>query len=346
MFRLIFITILFLYAEAKAQKSDFKHINFEKCDSVAKSCHSETLYNLPLLVYKLTAHFDTEAEKFRAIHTWVCLNIESDHNFAQKTIRKRKKLKNDSLAFSRWNNQMQSKLFHTLMKNQKTICSGYAYLLRELSTLAGIKCEIINGYSRTINTNVDKIDIPNHSWNAVLLNKTWYLVDATLASGFFFINENKFIKRYNDGYFLAAPELFIKSHYPLENKWILLDQKPTLKQFIEGPLVYGNTFKNKIIPIEPTTLVNNAFQGESLTFKYKVGNGIKIENIDFVVSNGGVFKSILPKHLVYEDSILEFTYELNKKGHFDVHLKIDDAIVTSYNLEVEKRRDTMALTQN
>ena len=346
MYRLAIIMVLFLVVDTHAQKSNFKHIDFEKCDSIAKSCRIQTLYNLPILAHKLTVQFDTDVEKFRAIHTWVCLNIESDHSFAQKTIRKRKKLKNDSLAFSRWNNEMQSKLFQSLKKDQKTICSGYAYLLKELSALAGIKCEIINGYSRTTNTNVDKIDIPNHSWNAVFLHKKWYLVDATLASGYFFINENKFVKRYNDGYFLAAPELFIKSHYPLENKWALLDQKPTLIQFIKGPLVYGKTFKNNVIPMEPKTLVNKAFQNERIVFKYKVGDGIKIESIDFVISYGKTFKSILPEGLEYEDGILEFVYELKKKGRFDVHLRIDDAIVVSYSLEVKKRKHTMAITQN
>jgi hypothetical protein len=297
-------------------------------------------------VHKLTAQLDTDVEKFRAIHTWVCLNIESDHSFAQKTIRKRKKLKNDSLAFSIWNNQMQSKLFQRLKKDQKTICSGYAYLLKELSALSGIKCEIVNGYSRTTTTNIDKIDIPNHSWNAVFLNKTWYLVDATLASGFFFVNENKFVKRYNNGYFLADPELFIKSHFPLEEKWILLDQKPTLNQFIKAPLIYSNTFKNKVIPMEPKTLVNTAFQDDSITFKYKIEDRIKIENIDFVVSYGNRFKSILPNDLVYKDGVLEFTYKFMNKGHFDVHLKIDDAIIASYNLEVKKRKNLMTISYN
>lgn len=346
MYKLSFIIILCLCADSYAQKSDFRHINFKKSDSIAKSCDIKNLYNLPLLVHKLTSQLDTDVEKFRAIHTWVCLNIESDHYFGDKTLRKRKKFKNDSLAFSIWNNQERSKMFKRLLKNQKTICSGYAYLIKELSNFAGIDCKVIDGYSRTTERNVGKIDIPNHSWNAVLLNKKWYLVDATLASGFFFVNENKFIKRYNDGYFLADPDLFIKSHFPLEEKWILVKDTPTLQQFVSGPLVYGKTFENKVIPIEPKILVNKEYQDESITFKYRFKDELDIENIDFVVSYGNSFKSILPEGLVYEDGILEFTYQLSKKGRFDVHLKIDDDIVVSYNLEVKKRRNTMTISFN
>ena len=83
---LIVLSCFFL----NAQKSDFKHINFEKADSIANSYENERLNNLPLLAYKLTNNLNTQVEKFRAIHTWVCSNIESDHDFADKTIRKRK----------------------------------------------------------------------------------------------------------------------------------------------------------------------------------------------------------------------------------------------------------------
>ena len=270
MFRLIFITILFLYAEAKAQKSDFKHINFEKCDSVAKSCHSETLYNLPLLVYKLTAHFDTEAEKFRAIHTWVCFNIESDHGFGEQTLKKRKKFKNDSIAFMQWNNKVQSKVFKRLLKEKKTICTGYAYLVKELANLIDIDCEIINGYSRTTKRNVGEIDIPNHSWNAVKLNNKWYQVDATLASGYFDVDKNKFIKNYNDGYFLASPELYKTKYYPLNKKWMLASNTINLDQFVNAPVTYGNTFNQGIIPVLPYTLITKVFVNDKIDFKFKI----------------------------------------------------------------------------
>ena len=98
--------------------------------------------------------------------------------------------------------------------------------------------------------------------------------------------------------------------------------------------------------MEPEALFNKVFQNERIVFKYKIEEKIEIDKIDFVVSYGKTFKSILPKDLVYENGVLEFTYELNKKGRFDVHLKIEDAIVASYSLEVKKRKNNMSLAQD
>lgn len=117
-----FVFSLSLYA----QKSDFKHIDFNKADSIAKSCSSKSLHNMPLLVHHLTDNLQTQVEQFRAIHTWVCLNIESDHYFSESILEKRKALSNNPVALNKWNTKVQSKVYKKLLKHKKTICSGYA----------------------------------------------------------------------------------------------------------------------------------------------------------------------------------------------------------------------------
>ena len=164
---IVFLFILLFVFSVQAQKSHFKHVNFNRADSIAESLEGTSLKNLPVLSYKLTKNLDTQVEKFRAIYTWVCTNIQSDHYFGETTIRKRRKLKNDSLSFSNWNSQVLPKVFKRLLDDKKTICSGYAYLVKELSTLADIECEIVNGYSRNTTRNVGEVDFPNHSWNTV-----------------------------------------------------------------------------------------------------------------------------------------------------------------------------------
>ena len=329
---LIVLSCFFL----NAQKSDFKHRNFEKADSIANSYENERLNNLPLLAYKLTNNLNTQVEKFRAIHTWVCSNIESDHDFADKTIRKRKRFKNDSVSFSKWNNEVQTRFFKKLFNDKKTICSGYAFLIKELSVLADIKCEIVDGYSRTVNTNVSQIDIPNHSWNAILLKNKWYLVDATLASGFFFVNENKFIKNYNDGYFLAEPELFGKSHYPLDEKWLLFDSTIALNAFVEAPLIYSNTYKHKVVPISPNRLITQVSMGNEVDFCLKIPDERKIDEISLVLSKNFRYKKIKASHSDYKNGFLRMKHRFAKKGHYDVHFKINEDIVVSYTVKVDK----------
>lgn len=332
---ILFVFLLFSLI-INAQKSDFSHINFEKAVSIARSNSKLTLKNIPLLAYKLTNELDTQVEKFRAIHTWVCSNIKSDHDFGDKTLRKRRKLKNDSTAFLIWNNKVQAKVFKTLLEEQKTICTGYAYLIKELSSLSGINCKIVDGYSRTLSNNVGEIDIPNHSWNTVELNGKWYLVDATLSSGFFDLNLNIFINDYNDGYFLASPELYIKKYYPLNEKWTLLENVPTLTDFVEAPMVYGNTFEHNILPIAPNDLVTRISTNEDVIFKLKISDKNKLDHISFVLSSGLRYEKIKLSHLNYNNGFVEVKHCFAKKGNYDVHIKVEEDIVASYNVKVEK----------
>ena len=78
-----------------AQVSDFKTINFTRADNIAKLNANASLKNLPLLAYNLTYKLDTDAEKLRAIYTWVCTNIKGDLNQDHKVSKQRKRFKND-----------------------------------------------------------------------------------------------------------------------------------------------------------------------------------------------------------------------------------------------------------
>ncbi|MGE5943305.1 MAG: transglutaminase domain-containing protein, partial [Flavobacteriales bacterium] len=230
----------------------------------------------------------------------------------------------------------QKGMFKKLLNDKKTICSGYAYLVKELSILANIPCEIVDGYSRTINTNVNKIDIPNHSWNAVKLNNKWYLVDATLASGFYLVNENKFIKNYNDGYFLAEPELFSKNHYPLDKKWLLIENNLSLQQFVETPLIYSNTYKKEVIPVSPKKLITKVIMDEYVDFTIKIPENKKIDDFNLVIMSGLRKKKIEAKSQDYNNGFLNFRYQFTKKGHYDVHVDMQNDIVISYTVEVNR----------
>ncbi|WP_439150877.1 transglutaminase domain-containing protein [Winogradskyella sp.] len=200
-----------------AQISDFKHIDFTKVDNIVKLHEGNELNNLPLLAHKLTSKLPTGVEKFRAIYLWVCLNINGDAYQHNKVSRKRKKFKNDSLGYIAWNEDFKKIAFKKLLKYKTIMCTGYAYLIKELCFIADIECEIIDGYARSFETNVEALKSINHSWNAVKLNNKWYLCDATWSSGYM-INGSIFVKDYNNGYFLTDPILFAKNHYPLRQK--------------------------------------------------------------------------------------------------------------------------------
>ena len=220
--RALLTLILFTFVcQIQAQRSDFKNISFKKADNIAMSLKGKDLNNLPLLAHQLTSGLNTDVERFRAIYFWVCHNVENDYDLMLESKRKSKKFKNNLAQLENWNKIFKKKVFHKLLNNKKTLCSGYAYLIKVLASYAGLESEIINGYGKT-SASFKRIKTPNHAWNSIKLNNKWYVCDATWASGY--INETYlFTFNYNDAYFLMEPKDFAQSHRPLDTDWFLLN---------------------------------------------------------------------------------------------------------------------------
>lgn len=324
----------FFYLTTAAQASDFKHISFTKANNIAKLNKGKDLNNLPLLVHNLTHKLSSDVEKFRAIYLWVCENIKGDAKQHNLVSRKREKFKNDSLGFMAWHNVFKKTAFEKLRRHKKTMCTGYAYLIKEMCFLANIECKIIDGYARSFKTNIKSLEKLNHSWNAVKLNHKWYLCDATWSSGYM-INGSLFIKDYNDGYFLTAPILFAKNHYPIDKNWFLNDSLGK-KSFIAEPIVYGETFKHQVLPIAPNFLQTKATQNEVITFLYKSFKPITIKDISLVNISKNGYKPYKIYDIKHKNGLLSFKYKFKTKGQRDVHLKVKNDIVVSYNFIITK----------
>ncbi|MFC4095027.1 transglutaminase domain-containing protein [Euzebyella saccharophila] len=219
-----FLFFLLMHNLVNSQNS-YSAIDYSKADSIAISLRGENLDNLPMLCYRLTEHLDTEKERFRAIYRWVCDNVENDYYSYLKVSKKRKKLKNYPLTYDEWNKEYVQTTFKTLRNTKATTCTGYAYLIREMSFLAGIECKIIDGFSDKEKV---KNGITNHSWNAVNLEDKWYLCDATWSAGKTIIDkEGPYFKKYfEESYFLAEPETFFLKHIPLNPEWTLISSIP------------------------------------------------------------------------------------------------------------------------
>lgn len=331
------IVIIFLICSKHfGQISDFKHVNFEKADNVAKKYKGASLKNLPVLAYQLTSELNTDVEKFRAIYLWICSNIANDYSNHVQNLNKRRKFKNDSLALFNWNDKFKEKALKKLIKHKKTICTGYAYLLQELASLGGLNCKMIHGYGRTVESNIGEWSIPNHSWNAVQLNGKWYLSDPTWASGYFDIDEGHFVRAYNNGYFLSDPTLFVKSHFPLESKWLLGKLNFTEDDFLNGPLVYGSTFKHHVIPLQPLKMQMEIVKNDVIAFKFQVPDTIKKEDISLLIS--GSSDKVLTDIFRLKGNVLEFEYLFKRRGLFDCHLKVGEDVVATHVVKVLKQK--------
>lgn len=259
---------------AHAQQKDFIRVNFSKADSVASLYPLHSLRDLRALSDKLTMPLSSDVEKFRAIFRWVCSNITNDYDMFSMNKRKRETLSGDDLVS--WNKSFSSVIFRRLLNDHTTVCTGYAYLVRELALHAGLSCEMIHGYGRNAQTNVGEQGMANHTWNAVRLNGKWYLCDATWASGVVDARQRTFVRRYNDAYFLASPKLFIRNHYPLKGEWKLIDEDTTgqefatsLEDFLNGPIIYAAAIKNGLRPDRPSRLETHAKKNDTIKFVFR-----------------------------------------------------------------------------
>lgn len=332
--KIIAFLFVFKFVTLSAQVSDFNDIDFTRADNIAKLNEGESLKNLPLLCYKLTFRLESKVEKFRAIYTWVSTNIKGDNSMSNKVTRKRKSYKNDSLSLLKWNKSYKKKVFKTLVNRKKTMCTGYAYLIKEMAAIVDIECKIIDGYGRNTNANTNKLEMANHSWNAVKLNNKWYVCDATWSSGYM-DGKGYFIKDYNDGYFLTDPQLFSNNHFPLDKKW-LLKSKKTTTNFIEAPLIYDEIFKHKAFPVYPETMNVNTTKGKAILFKLKSLNNISSKKISLVLFRDSKQNQFDIYDIKKTKNQISFKYKFKWRGFYDVHLKINNDIVATYSIKVGK----------
>ena len=331
------IVILFSVFLCNAQLSDFNHINFKKADSIAQVYKGENLNNLPILTQKLTTELSTDVEKFRAIYKWVCSNIKNDYTLYYKNSYKRGKYKDTPSKLSEWNNEFRKTLFKTLLKKKRTICTGYAFIIKQLAELANVECMLINGYGRTSSLNKKDLSLPNHSWNAVKLNNKWYLCDATWASGIQNPETMNFEFHYNDGFFLSSPELFAINHLPENQKWLLTQNSSIeFNDFLNNPILYNDAYTYLTDHVSPKKMHHEIQLNKEVNFKYLLKKQILKENVMLLIDNGSSSKKITPKSVSIKNNILSFTQPFHKKGFYDVHLFIDNNIIATYTVEVKK----------
>jgi hypothetical protein len=333
----IFFICLFIFAfQSNAQISDFDSINFQKADNIALECRNLGLQNLPELSHRLTSNLSTDVERFRAIYRWVCGNIANDYAMYSKNMRKRQRFKNDSLKLKEWNENFRKSSFQKMIKHQKTICTGYAYLIKKLSDLADIECEIVHGFARTSTIDVATLDVPNHSWNAVKLNGKWYLCDPTWASGTPNITTNLFEFQYNHGFFLTQPKLFATNHFPVDAKWLLInDAETNFHNFLEAPITYNKAYKNMCIYNEPKKMHNTIQKFEKVAFKYQLLKPAKVEDVSLMIYDGSDSKTIHPESITIKNQLLIIEYMFKSTGLFDVHLLIGTDFISTYTFRVK-----------
>ncbi|MFP4090707.1 MAG: transglutaminase domain-containing protein [Cyclobacteriaceae bacterium] len=191
---------------------------YDKIDAHARNAPDKLVTDLDKLTAYLIKPAANEREKVRAFYVWISQNISYDVDL-----------------FRRYRPGVSLQITPAdVLKQKKAVCQGYSDLLKAMCEIAGIEARVIPGYSKGFG-NQNRTDFSNadHAWNAVRIGGEWQLIDATWGAGG--LDEKmKYISKFNDKYFLSAPEEFVKDHMPLYPMWQLLDCPVSMRAFAQG----------------------------------------------------------------------------------------------------------------
>ena len=183
-------------------------------DQYAQKAPKKLNQDLNALHDYLASPYESPAQKVRSFYSWLIKNIGYDH--------KALKLKHSRI----------NKNHLDVLNRKKAVCFGYSQLFKALCDQSLIPNEIITGYVR-IGSDSLQLEVPDHTWNAVLIADEWKLIDPTWAAAHFQSNNTITDKNY---FFISPPE-FLNDHLPEVPMWQLLDCPISLDDFRQMALL-------------------------------------------------------------------------------------------------------------
>lgn len=197
--------------------------------------------SLEELAEVLVKPFHSELEKTRVLYRWVTHHIFYD----AKGLLVRGRLGAQDA--------------HSVLQSKTAVCEGYARLFEALAKAAGLEVETIVGYSKgygdipgerfgekstgaatyTVNGRTFSGTEVKHAWNAINIGGSWHLLDTTWGAGY--IHNKRYRRQFNPYYFLTPPQQFIYDHFPDDERWQLLPNPLTLRDY-EDLVTLGPAF--------------------------------------------------------------------------------------------------------
>lgn len=202
---LLVILFSFLTPVISAQKIP----DFDRADKVAKSVPDSVTSSVGRLSEYFSTRLQNKAELIRAFYFWISNNISYDVANMYQYV----PVENPAT------------LIVQTLESRVAVCQGYSALFGELCRNAGITCYIVLGYTRQNGV----VRNMNHTWILAKTDSSWTFYDPTWGAGF--LQEQTFVKRFTNEYFMVKPEQMIKSHMPFDPIWQCLHYPVTPEQF-------------------------------------------------------------------------------------------------------------------
>ena len=334
MFRIIFILVFFSNT-CLAQKGS---ASFPVIDWTVRSVEAPTVDSL---ARKLTAPYQTELQKTRAIFSWVAQHIAYNTGIynSGRGYRPVKYVVDpyDTVSSKSAVEQTAEKV----LRRRIAVCDGYAKLFKTLCDYAGIESEVILGYGKCFLEKDEKFRT-NHTWNSVRIDSVWYLLDVTWASGYVTF-ANEFVYHLDDSYFLTPPQQFILDHYPEDLRWTLLEHPPTLREFRFSPFKYKSFIKYGIASFYPGNGTIEAAIGDTIQIELKLKDASKDQQIAPDAFFDSTITELSPASVflqpVIENNKAVYTYVVQPNAIEWVHLLYNRDPLLRYKLNVKKASD-------
>jgi hypothetical protein len=267
-----FFTIIALIFLTTVQVSTAQaEFNYDQTDAHALRFKKADYKTHLLLAEAICKDLKTDRDKARAIFTWLAHNIKYDiEGMGRDPIR--------AESLEALENKMD-KITANVYKKGKGVCHDYSTLYLEMCEVAKVECLLVGGHARQNN----RRGWEGHAWNAVNIEGKWQLLDVTWGAGYI-DDDEKFHYDFASGYFATAPHLFILNHFPLDEKWQLLETPIDKKSFKNQPAIGFRHTKWGITDAEPLRepLKKDAQGNVAVRFKIKnppelilVGLGLK-----------------------------------------------------------------------
>jgi hypothetical protein len=173
-----------------------------------KESPEEQLKNL---VAFLTDGIEDPFLKVKIIHDWMIYNVGYDRKTSES-------------------GNIPRQSASATLTSGRAVCFGYASLFKIMCEMAGVPCQLIEGYGRGDNydpASSQEYITTNHAWNAVRIGDGWYLLDVTWDSSSLWQ-----LREYSESWLFAHPKAMVYTHFPEKSVWQLLASSLTSKEFL------------------------------------------------------------------------------------------------------------------
>ena len=220
------------------------------------------------LADRIEKDFDSDAERARAIYSWIAFNIRYDYNAYLNPPRVQGFSYSTEAEKQRKIKQLNDNLIQKAFNSKKAVCEGFTALYQNLAEQVGLKCEIVKGDSKTRLADIGRKNTSsNHAWNMVLINKKWRLIDVTWGQGYYDSNKGRMVNDFNPIYFDTDPDYFFAKHFPDSGSF--LGDRLNKDDFLNGPLIYNKTIENDYKIKTPSSGIMEVKNGDKITVEIK-----------------------------------------------------------------------------